>query len=135
MTKQVQKVVFIRLDSSKLHMLRDTLDEIMREGNIKEKEKELLILAIDEAVSSMVYYAREKGYDHEIAISIDINEVRFKATITDPMTVFGDNIGYDQLVKDRKYKISFYLICKIMDEINYTFKKGFENRLELLKFL
>jgi hypothetical protein len=64
-----------------------------------------------------------------------MNEVRFLASLTDPQTDFGLSPNYRQLHGDRKYKISFFLICKVMDEVSYTYKRGFENRLELVKFL
>ena len=35
----------------------------------------------------------------------------------------------------RKHELGVFLMRKLCDEVNYSFKKGFQNHLELLKFL
>lgn len=120
---------------AELARVREELTALLRKGGVPDKTLANVVLAVDEALSSMMFYNREKGFDHDLSLSIDLNDVRFKATLTDPRTDFGGNPTYRQLHGDRKYKISFYVICKVMDEVSYSFKRGFENRLDLVKFL
>ena len=117
--------------------MRELLDETLSETNLPEREKNLLILAVDEAVSSLVQYGKFKGFDNDLSLSIDINDVRFRAIITDSANVFelGSSISESQVAKERQYTMGIFLIRKIMDEIHYVYRKGFQNDLEMIKFL
>ena len=121
--------------TSELAKVRDEVAQFLKQAKLSKGLGSRLVLAVDEALSAIMSYNDAKGYSHEMQLSVDLNDVRFKATLTDPMTDFGLDRTYDQIHRDRKYKISFYLMTRIMDEVSYNFKRGFENHLVLLKFL
>ncbi len=129
----VQKTLTIRPKPAELAGLREKIGVILKK--LPEKTATQLVLAVDEAVSAVMSYNREKGFDRDVSLTLDVNDVRFKASLIDPQLDFDPAPTYRQLHGDRKYKISFFLICKVMDEVSYTYKRGFENRLELIKFL
>lgn len=138
MTKLVQKTISMPCDSSYLHDVRQLLHETLAETKLSQREKDLVVLAIDEAVSSEVQYARFKGFQNEITLSIDVDDVRFKARIVDSLNVFDPGPGNqiaEKLAGDRSYTMGFFLMRQIMDEISYVYRKGFQNDLELIKFL
>ena len=114
------------------------LDSVLAGADVSKREKEKIVLAVDEALSSIVTYARYKGTRHDISVSIDINDVRFKATIVDHQNVFDLNGGMvdpAHLAKERTFTMGIFLMRQMMDEVLYTYRKGFENQLELIKFL
>jgi anti-sigma regulatory factor (Ser/Thr protein kinase) len=41
----------------------------------------------------------------------------------------------ENLAREKTYTMGIFLIRQIMDEISYTYRKGFQNELELIKFL
>ena len=141
MSRTIQKAVRMPCHPKFLQEVRRVLEEALSEAEISRRQRDLIILAVDEAVSSVVTYARFKGYDHDISLEIDINDVRFKAVLNDTLNVFDLNGGMsdEQLaaaIKQEKiYTMSVFLMRAIMDEITYTYKKGFENQLELVHFL
>jgi anti-sigma regulatory factor (Ser/Thr protein kinase) len=141
MTRLIQKTISMPCHPKFLNEVRALLDETLAEVRFSKREKDLLILAVDEAVSSVVQYARFKGYQHEIALSVDIDDVRFKATLVDSLNVFDLNGGLtdaqlaDRVSRERSYTMGIFLIRQIMDEISYVYRKGFQNELELIKFL
>lgn len=138
MTKLVQKTISMPCDSSYLHDVRELLNETLAETKLSRRDKDLVILAIDEAISSEVQYARYKDFHNEITLSIDVNDVRFKARIVDSLKVFdlgpGNQIA-ERLAGERNFTMGFFLMRQIMDEITYVYRKGFQNDLELIKFL
>lgn len=141
MTKLVQKTISIPCNTKFLDEVRVLLRESLVNLTLPDREKELLILAVDEAVSSIVQYTQDKGITNEVSVTVDINDVRFKATIIDSCNVFDiDNTLTEKQITDKinyekKYKLGIFLMRMIMDEITYTYKKGFENELVLIKFL
>lgn len=141
MPKVIQKTISIPCQTKYLTDVRNLLRETLSETLISERDIALIILAVDEAVGSIVSYAGDKGLNSEVLVSIDIDDVRFKATIAESLNAFDLNGGLserqftDRVNKERQYKLGIFLIRAIMDEINYNYKKGFENELELIRFL
>src|SRR5258706_233152 len=79
MTKAIQKTISKPCHPKFLNEVRTLLNETLAEVPISRREKDLVILAVDEAVSSVVQYARYKGFQNQITLSVDIDEVRSKA--------------------------------------------------------
>ena len=138
MTKAILKTITMPPHPKFLNEVRELLAETLSEVNLPKHDKDLVVLAVDEAVSSIVTYARYKGYTHEVSVTIDINEVRFKASVVDSQNVFDINGGLTdptRLAKERTFTMGIFLMRQIMDEVVYTYRKGFENELQLIKFL
>ncbi len=134
MIKEVQKSQEIQLSEYVPAVLRKSLKALFKDANIPAEKANLLILAVDEIVTSVVNYSKFKGYTHPITLRLDIDSIRFKAELVDPMTVFEFKGDLD-LTKERRYKLSFFLIRQIVDELHYSYQRGFENKVELVKFL
>lgn len=138
MSRLIQKSIRMPCHPKYLSEVRTFLDSVLDEAKIDRHRKDLLILAVDEAVSSIVTYARFKGFENEVSLSIDVDDVRFKAVIVDSLNVFDLNGGiYDtnRIAQERTFKMGIFLMRHIMDEIVYTYRKGFENELQLIKFV
>ncbi len=141
MTKLIQKTISMPCDSKFLHEVRTLLNETLAQAPIAKREKDLLILAVDEAASSVVRYAKFKGYKSELTLTVDIDDVRFKAVLVDSLNVFDLANGLsesqmaERLAKEKSYTMGIFLIRRIMDEISYVYRKGFQNELEMIKFL
>jgi len=141
MTKLIQKTISKPCHPKFLNEVRGLLGESLAEIPISRRDKDLLILAVDEAVSSIVQYARFKGFQSQVTLTVDIDDVRFKATLTDSLNVFEMRGGLNEtqmaenLAREKSYSMGIFLIRQIMDEISYTYRKGFQNELELIKFI
>ncbi len=141
MTRLVQRTISFPCATKHLHDVRKLVEETLADSRISEDKRKLIVLAVDETVSSITRYARFKGYDHQISIAVDVDEVRFKAVVIDEINVFDllEGLSNKELAQhaatERSYTLGLFLVRKIMDEITYTYKKGFENTLELVHFL
>ena len=141
MTRLVQKTISKPCHPRFLNEVRTLLAETLEEVPLSRREKDLLILAVDEAVSSIVRYARFKGFESQVTLSVDIDDVRFKAVLVDSMNVFelggglNDTQLAERIAREKTYTMGVFLMRQIMDEISYVYRKGFQNELELIKFL
>jgi|ERR1043166_388440 anti-sigma regulatory factor (Ser/Thr protein kinase) len=141
MTKAIQKTISKPCHPKFLNEVRTLLNETLTDVPISRREKDLVILAVDEAVSSVVQYARYKGFQNQITLSVDIDDVRFKARIEDSLNIFELTTGLndtqlaEKVAREKGYTMGIFLIRQIMDEISYVYRKGFQNELELIKFL
>jgi anti-sigma regulatory factor (Ser/Thr protein kinase) len=141
MTKLIQKTISKPCHPRFLNEVRALLNETLAELPIPRRDKDLIILAVDEAVSSIVQYARYKGHQSQITLSVDIDDVRFKATLADSLNVFEFGVGLsesqlaERIAREKGFTMGIFLIRQIMDEISYVYRKGFQNELELIKFI
>ncbi len=141
MTKAIQKTISKPCHPKFLNEVRALLNETLSEVSLSQREKDLISLAVDEAVSSVVQYARYKGFQNQITLSVDIDDVRFKARIEDSLNVFefarglNDTQLAESVAREKGYTMGTFLIRQIMDEISYVYRRGFQNELELIKFL
>jgi len=141
MTKLIQKTISKPCHPKFLNEVRGLLGETLAEVPISRRDKDLIILAVDEAVSSVVQYARYKGFQSQVTLTVDIDDVRFKTTLVDSLNVFELRGGLsdiqmaESLAREKTYTMGVFLIRQIMDEISYVYRKGFQNELELIKFL
>jgi anti-sigma regulatory factor (Ser/Thr protein kinase) len=113
--------------------VREDLGQLLRQAGIHEKTASALVLAVDEAVTALIHYAREVGSRCEMKLDVEVDSSHFKATLTDPKSGAEGVPPYEQNPSDWKYKFGFYLVCKVMDKVSFSYKRGTEHRLELLK--
>ncbi|GAI29354.1 unnamed protein product [marine sediment metagenome] len=111
-----------------------------RARKLSVKQGELVALAVDEALSAIIRHAHGMRRPGEITIELDINNVRFNALIKDKTDSFdlyplSESEQRISLEKVKKYQLGTFLICTIMDEVTYNYKKGFQNELQLIKFI
>src|SRR5258706_2168512 len=139
--KTIQKTISMPCHPKYLSEVRALLDDTLAAVEISKRDKDLLILAVDEAISSIIHHARYKNYENEITLTVDVDDVRFKATVIDSLNVFDFNGGMAdpqlgaRLETERSFAMGIFLIRQIMDEITYNYRKGFENQFEMIKFL
>lgn len=141
MTKTTQKTISVPAHPRHLSDVRLLVEQALQEAGVPRRTADLLVVAVDEAVSSMVHYAKFKKLETEITLGVDVDDVRFKATIVDSMNVFDydgkpTDTGRREVVeKERAHGLGIFLMRRILDEILYTYRKGFENELVLIRFL
>lgn len=142
MNQAVQKTLTFATASKHLEELRRFVGTTLDATGLETRLRAHLTLALDEAVSSIIDYAVDAGYESEITVQIDIDEVRFKATVSDSRTDFENTRIRREaprngklFSKERRHKLRIFLLQRLMDEIQYVYQRGFENKLELLKFL
>ena len=120
--------------------VRRIVSKMWRDNGLPLKEMRLVILAVDEAIGAIIQHATAVKQSGNININLDMNDVRFKVVIQDNIHYFEvDHLTEDErramLLKEKHYQIALYLITTLMDEVNYIYKKGFENELHLIKFI
>jgi len=125
--------------TDRLHEVREMAEDLCREAGMDERVRKLVVVAIDEAVTNIVNHAQAIEHHGDVRIQIDINEVRFRALIEDftngtSVSTETEEETASYLKESKRHKLGIFLMQRILDEINYTFKKGFQNDLELIYF-
>jgi serine/threonine-protein kinase RsbW len=135
----IERNLTVSANTAELQKVRDFVEAAVMDAGFTERDRRLVTLAIDEAVTNILLYADVHKSVETVTVAIDADEVRLKTVIEENATVFdvpdirnGDMEAYVR--REGAYKMGIFLIRKIMDEISYQFKKGFENTLTLVKY-
>lgn len=124
--------------TASLEPVRRMVNEFLRESPFDDRNRRLLVLAIDETVTSNIRYSEAMGRNGTTRVSLDLNEDRLLVRVEDtgqdrdPETT---ERFEEHLNRTRPYEIGIFLVQQIMDEIHYVFRKGFRNELELVRFV
>ena len=130
----------IETRAEQLAALRDFVRTTLGAAGVGAAAARLMALAVDEAATSIVAEAADTGRHGRITVELDIDDVRIKANIADTCREFclsDTNPAEIQAAVDRskRHELGIFLMRAICDEISYSYKRGFQNDLELVKFL
>ena len=139
MVQLVQKTLAVPSHTRSLKEVRDFVEENLRSARLDDRGRRLVIFGIDEAVTNIIAHRTHRPGEAEIVVQIDIDEVRVRVLIEDR----GDDHDLDELAfpdlalrlrREGTRCFGVFVIRRVMDEVTYRFKKGFQNEFELIKF-
>lgn len=140
MIQTTRRELDVPIDTRSLAPLRDFVREVLTEGKVGEKPARQVIIAIDEACSSIILNAREHGANGNLRLLIDIDPTRVKISIHDTANDYDvGEVTREELLQEftrsKKNELGTFLIRRVMDEFTYIFRKGFQSEIEMIKFL
>jgi anti-sigma regulatory factor (Ser/Thr protein kinase) len=97
-----------------------------------------LILAFDELLSNIIYYAYQDDNEHEIEIQVDLTETSVTATIMDDGVAFNP-FGLDEpdtttSLQSREIGgLGIHLVRQIIDQVSYEHRDG-KNVVTLIQY-
>ncbi len=120
--------------------MREFVREVLADGNLGKTVCRGVVIAVDEACTSVILNARDTGAQGNLKILVDIDPTRIKIEIADTGNDYDvGEVTRDELIKEftrtRKNEMGIFLIRKVMDEFTYQFKKGFQSELTMIMFL
>ncbi len=136
----IQDSIEIAADTSNLRNVREFMSRLVGKSGLDERDRNKVILAVDEAVANIVKHAygeREEGW---VRIDVHAGEEKFEIVIRDSGSTFNpDSISEPDMKEHirlgKKTGLGIFLMRQIMDEVNYAFLEGRKNRLHLVKYL
>lgn len=139
MVEAVKKSMVVPAVTRSLKDVRDFVQDTLLSAPLDEKGRRFVILGIDEAVTNFVTHRAAGPTEADIAIRIDIDDVRVRVVIEDrgvdpdpgPLAL----PDLEKFLREGRTRcVGTFLICQVMDEVTFRYKKGFQNELELIKF-
>ena len=115
-------------------------EKVVADSPFDEKQRRLLVLAIDEAVTCFVGYAEAHGaLDGSITLKLSLDEVCLSVGITDSHTdcdpgELSPVEMMENFSEEPRHRLGIFFIRAIMDEVRYVYRRGFENQFQMLKF-
>lgn len=134
---QKNKILIIRNDINELNRLVVFLEELEEEWNLPMGLVPSINLALEEALSNVIFYAYEKGSENEISIDFGLKGGELTIVISDAGNPYDPTQKEDpdiNLSADERPigGLGIFLIKQIMNEVSYR-RVGDRNQLTLVK--
>ena len=136
---ELQRELDLPISSESLIPLRSFLVRCLEEGGIATDARRALMAGLDEALCAALVGKSEDRRRGILTVSIDINSTRVRVVLKDESD--GAELserpeeGLLQLASRPHQEMGLTLLRRVMDEIHYHYRRGFQNELELIKFL
>lgn len=123
-----------------LQMIREFVLKIAAKTGFNEETQEQIALAVDEACTNVIKHAHHHDARRLMDIQIQTDENKMKITITDKGRGFDitklKDPDIEKFIKESRHGgLGIYLIKTLMDEVDYEFKPGVKNQVQLTKYL
>jgi len=123
-----------------LQMIREFVLKIAAKAGFNEETQEQIALAVDEACTNVIKHAHHHDARRLINIQIQTDANKMKITITDKGSGFDitklKDPDIEKFIKESRHGgLGIYLIKTLMDEVDYEFKPGVKNQVQLTKYL
>jgi serine/threonine-protein kinase RsbW len=123
-----------------LQMIREFVLKIAAKTGFNEETQEQIALAVDEACTNVIKHAHHHDARRLMDIQIQTDVNKMKIIITDKGRGFDitklKDPDVEKFIKESRHGgLGIYLIKTLMDEVDYEFKPGVKNQVQLTKYL
>lgn len=125
-------------NTAELDALRTFVKKELEASPLSESEQNMVVLAVDEAVSNIIQHAYDADAEETIAVELETDERRLAIFIRDSGRSFDPSgrgaVEINEHVGEGKRRgLGIFLMRRIMDEVHYDFQEGVRNELVLIK--
>lgn len=146
MPHRIRREMTVPADTTYLAKVRQMVLDVLKQTALTPVKANMVALAVDEAVANIMEHAyvgnrpAEAPHDTDIRIVLDSDTRRFEVLIRDRGAAFDPclvpDVDMGEHVKaGKRGGLGIFLIRRIMDEVNYTYKQGHHNELQMIKYL
>lgn len=129
----------IRLESrtASLSLFRAFAEQTVQQARLSARTTRHIVLAVDEAITSIIRHASANGRLGDIQLDIEVHPQMVNIFIEDSGKTFNDGLAdtLELIERGRSLELGVFLIRQIMDQVDYVYRKGKMNRLEMVKYL
>ncbi len=135
-----ENMITITNESANLVRVREFVTARVKTSQVKQKDENKIILAVDEAVSNIIEHAYEENREGTIEVEINSDDQCWEVLIRDSGKQFNPEavmpVDIQEHVKTgKRHGLGIFIMRQIMDEVEYRYKAGYENELRLVKYL
>ncbi len=138
----IHRELVVPNDTQYLASVRQEVTKVVTESAFSDKDRKLIIVAVDEAVTNIMEHAYDNDLEGELDIELilEYDNTRFEVVIRDSGKVFDPRTlevpdVRSHVKQGSRHGLGIFLIRQIMDEINYNFVQGVRNELQMIKYV
>ncbi len=130
MTQQLKIELVTAKKTESLEDIREFAYSMTMAAGFPERERRLIVNAIETAATGIILNAREQGIEGGLTVMITADETRLRVELNDP----GDITPRVTGSRAARHGLGIFHIRRIMHEVEYEYKRGFISRLTMVRF-
>jgi serine/threonine-protein kinase RsbW len=140
MSEVIQDSIVVQAQTANLQAVREFMSRQAKASALPDREKNKVVLAVDEAVANIVKHAYQMSGSGEVIIRVQADEEKFEVFVYDsgirfdPAAVKNPDMS-EHVRLGKKTGLGIFLMRQIMDEVIYNFREGARNELHLIKYV
>jgi serine/threonine-protein kinase RsbW len=138
----IHRELVVPNDTQYLAQVRQEVTKVVEQSAFTERDRKLIIVAVDEAVTNIMEHAYDNDLEGELDIELllEADATRFEVVIRDSGKEFDPsqvNITdiTEHVRQGKRHGLGIFLIRQIMDEVNYNYVHGEKNELQMIKYV
>lgn len=140
MGNEFQDSIVVAARTDQLQQVREFMMRKVRESALPDREKNKVVLAVDEAVANIIKHAYGGAGEGKVQVDVRADARRFEILIFDTGQCFDPSAIKNPDMQEhvrlgKKTGLGIFLMRQIMDEVSYNFAEGRQNQLHLVKFI
>lgn len=127
--KKMNTTVILQNEIAEVQRLKDTLIECGKDHHISDEVIQEVNLALEEAVSNIIFYGYEDAEEHQIEVQIDLQDDLLVLELRDDAKPFNlldaPDPDLEASFDDREIGgMGIHLVRTLMDELDYRREQG-----------
>ena len=142
--RPIRRELVVPVDTARLAEVRRAASETALAAGFDEAEARLIALAVDDAVTNVIrhsYRAAEHPEAQWVEVTLSADDERLEVLVRD--TGAAIDLGRvpqfvdinEHVRRGRRGGLGIFLMRRIMDEVNYLFRRGEQNELRMVKYI
>jgi len=136
---ELKRELDLPVGAKSLVPLRDFLTRALNDAGIEGERARTLMIGLDAAISAATVGNGSDARRGHITVLVDVNETRLRVLLRDQTDGSELEAGADEdalrMESRPRSELALSVIRRVMDEVHYRFTKGFQNELELVRYL
>jgi anti-sigma regulatory factor (Ser/Thr protein kinase) len=136
---ELKRELDVPVGARSLIPLRDFLTRALADAGMEPDRSRIILIGLDAAISSVTVGNGSDSRRGHVTVLIDINDTRLRVLVRDLTDGSELQAGAEELaIKTAtrpRGELALSVLRRVMDEVNYRYTKGFQNELELVRYL
>lgn len=137
--REIHRELDLPVTSRSVLPLRRFAQACLQEAGVAEPTHRQVLAAVDDVVSGLLLRGADENRSGHITLELDINATRVRVAVRDESA--GKELASEsqrRVLSEHsrpRREIGLSLLQRVMDEVTYSYSRGFQNRLEMIKFV
>lgn len=136
---ELKRELDVPVGAKSLVPLRDFLSRALGDAGIEPDRARTIMVGLDAAISSVTVGNGSDRRRGHVTVLVDINDTRLRVLVRDLTDGSELEAGAEEQaiksVSRPRAELALSVLRRVMDEVNYRYTKGFQNELELVRYL
>jgi anti-sigma regulatory factor (Ser/Thr protein kinase) len=140
MIQTIRRELDVPVDVRSLAPLREFVREVLAASGLGVEAARPVTIAVDAVCTGIIVNAAARGATGKLQLLLDVDANRVKIRVSDTVNDYdGPGPSREELLQEfaqgRRRELGVFLLRRLVDELQITYRRGFQSDIELIRFV